>query len=101
MDVRKKVVLTLSILLLSSFSSLVLADSEDNIECIILTDWDFDYELIEFLSSLSIQKVDFSKDIIPKLLGRIQTYHTSDFFIDIGTKESLEEANKFWEEINE
>ena len=61
----------------------------------------FDYELIEFLSSLSIQKVDFSKDIIPKLLGRIQTYHTNDFFIDIGTKESLEEANKFWGEINE
>ena len=61
----------------------------------------FDYELIEFLSSLSIQKVDFSKDIIPKLIGRIQAYHTNDFFIDIGTKESLEEGNKFWGEINE
>ncbi len=61
----------------------------------------FDYELFEFLSSLSNQKVDFSKDIIPKLLGRIQTYHTNDFFIDIGTKEALEEANKVWGEINE
>ena len=47
MDVRKKVILTLSILLFSSFSSLVLADSENNTECIILTDWDFDYELFE------------------------------------------------------
>ena len=47
MDVRKKAILTLSILLFSSFSSLVLADSENNTECIILTDWDFDYELFE------------------------------------------------------
>ena len=39
--------MTLSILLFSSFSSLVLADSENNTECIILTDWDFDYELFE------------------------------------------------------
>ena len=47
MDARKKVVLTLSILLFSSFSSLVLADSENNTECTILTDWDFNYELLE------------------------------------------------------
>ena len=59
----------------------------------------FDYELIEFLSNSSVQKVDFSKDVIPKLLGRIQTYHTNDFFIDIGTKEALEEANKFFGEL--
>ena len=47
MDVRKKVLLTLSILLFSSFSPLVLADSENNTECTILTDWDFNYELLE------------------------------------------------------
>ena len=61
----------------------------------------FDYELIEFLSSSLIQKVDFSKDIIPKLIGRVQTYHTNDFFIDIGTKKSLEEANQLWVKIHE
>ena len=40
---------------------------------------------------------DFSKDIIPLLIGRAQTYHTNKLLIDIGTKESLKIANELWE----
>ena len=37
---------------------------------------------------------DFSTDIIPKLLGKIYTYHTNMPYIDIGTPKSLDEAKR-------
>ena len=33
-----------------------------------------------------------STDVIPNILGEIQTYHTNSTFIDIGTLESLKKA---------
>ena len=43
-----KVILMTVTLLFSSFSSIVLADDEnDGIECIILTDWDYEYYLLD------------------------------------------------------
>lgn len=56
----------------------------------------FDYDLLNFIANLKIRKIDFSKDIIPNLLGLIQTHHTNDILIDIGTKTSLKDANNFW-----
>ena len=47
MESPKKVILTLSILLFSSFSSMVLAENENQIECVILTDWDYEYQFSE------------------------------------------------------
>jgi len=47
MESRKKVILALSILLFSSFSSMVLAANENQIECVILTDWDYEYQLLD------------------------------------------------------
>ena len=42
---------------------------------------------------------DFSLEVLPFLIGKIFTYHTSMSYIDIGTINSLEEArsmkNKF------
>ena len=32
---------------------------------------------------------DFSLDILPNLINRVQTYHTSEVYLDIGTPESL------------
>ena len=37
---------------------------------------------------------DFSTEIIPKLLGKIYTYHTNLPYIDIGTPSSLDEAKR-------
>ncbi len=43
------------------------------------------------------RKSDFSKDIFPKLLKlnkKISVFPSSDYFLDIGTKENLEKLNK-------
>ena len=47
MKSRKKVVLTLSILLISSFSSMVLAEDEAQVDCTILTDWNYEYQQLD------------------------------------------------------
>ena len=48
MSHRTKVILTITILLFSSFSSIVIAEDEGGeIECTILTDWDYDYYLLD------------------------------------------------------
>ena len=48
MSHRLKVILTITILLFSSFSSIVTAEDEDSeIECTILTDWDYDFYLLD------------------------------------------------------
>ncbi len=38
--------------------------------------------------------VDFSNDVLPKCIGRIQTFHTNDAMIDVGTPDRYLEANK-------
>jgi mannose-1-phosphate guanylyltransferase len=37
---------------------------------------------------------EFSKDIIPNFIGKIYTYEVKKEFLDIGTKENLNKANK-------
>ena len=38
--------------------------------------------------------MDFSNEVLPKLMGKIYTYKTSLPFIDIGTKENFEKSQK-------
>ena len=52
----------------------------------------FDDNLIKYLLLKNKNFYDFSKDVIPNLLGEIQTYHTNSPLIDIGTLESLKKA---------
>ena len=52
----------------------------------------FDDNLIKYLISQKEPLYDFSRDVIPNLLGEIQTYHTKSLLIDIGTLESLKKA---------
>ena len=54
----------------------------------------FDSQFISWLKDQNQEFIDFSKDLIPCLTDRIQTWHTNDFFIDIGTPESLLLAQK-------
>ena len=52
----------------------------------------FDKKFVNWLKEQKEEIVDFSKDVLPKLINKIQTWHTNDFFIDIGTPESLKLA---------
>ena len=52
-------------------------------------------ELLERLEA-DLQSVkDFSTEVLNRFIGRIYTYETKEVFLDIGTPESYEQANKF------
>ena len=51
-------------------------------------------ELIVWVANYAPNAKDFCADIVPKLIGRINTWHTNDVYIDIGTSKSLDRANK-------
>ena len=53
----------------------------------------FESEFINKLNYLIPKPFDFSKDVIPQFLGKIQSCYTSAVFIDIGTPKNLELAN--------
>ena len=54
----------------------------------------FDDAFIKLLDQSNDKLYDFSKDVIPKFIGKIYTYHTNKDFIDIGTINNLERAQK-------
>ena len=55
----------------------------------------FNNDFIDWIENNAPSAKDFSNDILPKLLGRIKTYKTNKFFVDIGTPKMLERANDF------
>lgn len=44
--------------------------------------------LLDFLEGLNKKEIDFSNDVLPKYMGRINTYLNSTYHRDIGTVES-------------
>ena len=52
----------------------------------------FDPEFVEFLTRMHPQPSDFSIQVIPTLMGRIQTWHTQKPYLDIGTPAALANA---------
>ena len=56
----------------------------------------FDQELLEELAVLGAGISDFSTQVLPALVGRIQTCHTNGRFLDVGTPDRLLEANAIW-----
>ena len=50
-------------------------------------------ELIHTMGSDLREVSDFSTEVLPHLMGRIYTYETKDYFIDIGSHESYAKAN--------
>ena len=52
-------------------------------------------ELISILKKDFQNTSDFSNEVLPKFLGKIYTYHTKDFFIDIGTLSNYKKANEY------
>ena len=55
----------------------------------------FEQDLLDWIIKNQADAFDFSNEIIPKLLGKIFTYHTYKTFIDIGNMKSLKEARSF------
>ena len=45
--------------------------------------------VIDFLAGLGREVIDFSTEVLPHFLGRIQTHLNADYHRDIGTPESL------------
>ena len=54
----------------------------------------FERDFLDHLNLMNQSPRDFSTEVIPKLLGRIQTWHTHDAYLDIGTPEALTSAQK-------
>ena len=54
----------------------------------------FDNNFLSWLDKNCKTAFDFSLEILPKLINKVQTHHTNDIYIDIGLPESLERARK-------
>jgi mannose-1-phosphate guanylyltransferase len=50
--------------------------------------------IFDFLKSLNKINIDFSLDVIPAFIGKINTFHNSVYHRDIGTIESLKLVQK-------
>lgn len=62
----------------------------------------FGKECLELMDQLNAgcKLFDFSLDVIPNMIGKINTFHTTDKFIDIGTPETLAQARLIWSNNN-
>jgi len=52
----------------------------------------FDAPFLDCLAGMNPQPSDFSTEVIPALIGRIQTWHTNQPYLDIGTPAALANA---------
>ena len=53
----------------------------------------FEEEFIKTLNKFSYEINDFSIDVLPQIIGKIYSWHTSKFFQDIGNESALKKAN--------
>ena len=56
----------------------------------------FDKSFCDFLYEFKPVPTDFSTEVIPMLFGRIKTWHTHSAYLDIGTQEALDNAQKLF-----
>jgi len=56
-------------------------------------------EVVEFIGLLGKRVVDLSTEVIPHFLGRIATFHNTEYHRDIGTPESLRRAEAEYPQI--
>ena len=57
----------------------------------------FEQGFLDRLNSIEPVPSDFSTEVIPRMLGQIQSWHTHEIYLDIGTPESLMKAQKLLE----
>lgn len=51
-------------------------------------------QLLDMMGGQWCRVSDFSTQVLQNLVGRIYTYQTREFFLDVGTHEALKKANK-------
>ncbi len=56
----------------------------------------FERDFIDFLRTSGGEYQDFSTEVLPLLVKRIQTWHTDMPYMDIGTPEALAKAQLLW-----
>jgi mannose-1-phosphate guanylyltransferase len=54
----------------------------------------FEQDFLDRLNQMNPIPSDFSTEVIPTMLGRIQTWHTHEAYLDIGTPETLNAAQE-------
>ena len=54
----------------------------------------FNPEFVDLLARMQPAPSDFSTEVIPPLMGRIQTWHTDQPYLDIGTPQALAAAQE-------
>ena len=54
----------------------------------------FEQDFLDHLNLMNPIPSDFSTEVIPTLLGRIQSWHTQQTYLDIGTPDSLKTAQQ-------
>lgn len=56
----------------------------------------FDPPFLNTLKKFGPTPTDFSTQVLPKMVGRIHTWHTNAHYLDIGTPDNLHEAQTIW-----
>ena len=54
----------------------------------------FEQDFLDHLNQMNPTPSDFSTEVIPTMLSRIQAWHTEKLYLDIGTPESLTKAQQ-------
>lgn len=54
----------------------------------------FEPTMLNFLEKLGKETIDLSTEVLPFFMGKIQTFHNTEYHRDIGTIESLQRANE-------
>ncbi len=54
-----------------------------------------DKRFFEVVSEVEANIFDLTREVIPKLIGKVNCFKTEEFFVDIGTPQALVKANKF------
>ena len=58
-------------------------------------------KFLEFINTMNQGAFDFSAEILPDLIGKVNCYETQRFFIDIGSRTTLSEANEYVKKTGE
>ena len=58
----------------------------------------FEPSLFKEIGDMGPGITDFSREVLPNLIGRIYTWHTQQPYIDIGTPLNLNKARKLWDQ---
>ncbi len=59
----------------------------------------FEPSVVDFLASLNKEIIDISLEVVPRYLGRMFSFHNSDYHRDIGTPESLRLAELEFQDV--